>query len=781
MLLSKRMRSTLATLLVAGLGFSGVSIAGAEDTQLVVAKSAHVDSPKVFFTDGRFDLRSEFSRNTYPVDQTINYLSHRTGRVGPSHYLLEVGPTARELDFLGANTSWYMGPAVAGPRNAPIWAGFGADTDIPVEQFRDAVFTLDLVKVDGPGRVEMFSWAPGDDETPGHAGRMFSSSDPRYRSSILSPGMHTHNYTVFGKPGRYELTYRATARAKTGELLSSKDHTLRWQVGGNEPNMVLETSSSASKAEQPTFSIKPSTGALHELSVDLGRDVKGRAKFTVDGYHLAEVELVGGVAAFTEVLSAEVGNYQVTVVDESEDTLWTSATLAADGKSPGGTTTEAGEPSPKTPAASPAFAGTERSIPGDITAQVTVAPGEQNLDSKRITIEFSRAFHGSVDLASYEGGQRKSVALRHTVNATGEKTLSLIGYLDSWMEGSAVVLHLRPHPLVKNMAGIDIDLTDSYTPGETYTAQGTLVAEGGATGDKPGDEDDSGSGGAPGDEPAPPPSDQPRALVGGRKLLDDGHVDIAARLADGELRMVVKDDTRLYDKVSVDRAVEEVALGVPDAAKLMRRSALERPAWDAILAPVGEPTWVLPFSQQPGLVWPGYSTDSIDYAAVPGGLTLRLLDVSGPGRVVLFQEGILGGDPTVKLGSAEGQPREILIPDPTHAHVGWAFTKPGLYRLRLGYAKVSAPQTAAVDAASGELLVAVGPEGRAELEQLDSSKPGEPAPKPGEPAPKPGEPAPKPGEPAPKPGEPAPKPGEPAPKPGEPAPKPGEPAPKPGE
>ncbi|MCW1061055.1 hypothetical protein OJ593_11140, partial [Streptococcus anginosus] len=79
---------------------------------------------------------------------------------------------------------WYSAPGMpSGP--FPIWAGFGADAAIPVEQFRNGTFALELTKFDGPGRMEAFM-TNMDLYLP-----LFSSHETGRRVSYLVPGSHT--------------------------------------------------------------------------------------------------------------------------------------------------------------------------------------------------------------------------------------------------------------------------------------------------------------------------------------------------------------------------------------------------------------------------------------------------------------------------------------------------------------------------------------------------------------------------------------------------------------
>lgn len=65
--------------------------------------------------------------------------------------------------------------------------------------------------------------------------RLFSSHDADSRTVWLDPGTHTHNVTTFTKPGRYEVTFDATARTADGAFIASKPTTLVWRVGGTNP------------------------------------------------------------------------------------------------------------------------------------------------------------------------------------------------------------------------------------------------------------------------------------------------------------------------------------------------------------------------------------------------------------------------------------------------------------------------------------------------------------------------------------------------------------------
>ncbi|MDU7600610.1 MAG: TIGR03769 domain-containing protein, partial [Corynebacterium sp.] len=54
-------------------------------------------------------------------------------------------------------------------------------------------------------------------------------------SAYIVAGTHTHNSTLFTKPGRYRLTYRTSARGKDGQLIANEPQTTTIQVGGQKP------------------------------------------------------------------------------------------------------------------------------------------------------------------------------------------------------------------------------------------------------------------------------------------------------------------------------------------------------------------------------------------------------------------------------------------------------------------------------------------------------------------------------------------------------------------
>ncbi|WP_418960218.1 TIGR03773 family transporter-associated surface protein [Streptomyces tritici] len=159
-----------------------------------------------------------------------------------------------------------------------------------------------------------------------------------------------------------------------------------------------------------------------------------------------------------------------------------------------------------------------------------------------------------------------------------------------------------------------------------------------------------------------------------RTVLDDGHVDIAARVVDGRLQIHVKDGT--VPGRTVWREPSSVVLHVKPQA----RKAIPANKDFAFLGRAGDPIWLLDQVQQPGLLWPGWSTDNMAAGATNSEVEFTLAKADGPGNFALYNYDGLSGA-TVRFNSADGVPDAFGVPQNTHAHGGWAFGKEGVYRL----------------------------------------------------------------------------------------------------
>ncbi|MBT1034862.1 choice-of-anchor M domain-containing protein [Canibacter sp. lx-45] len=681
------------------------------EEQKIVATRAHVDSPKVFYEDGRLVLKSEFSHNRLPLEKTINYLGPGYN-YGKQRFIFRVPEHAPELDFLGkAGTSWYMGPDISGLRHPVIWSGYAADAGVPIENFRDKSFTLDLIDVKGPGRVELLGWYEAEDEGgAGFVKRLLSSSDANYRSAKLSAGTHTHNYNLFEKPGRYELIYRATARTTAGEFISSEIKTLEWQVGGNEPGQQIKPEPvHKDETEQPEgkknaqsifslpkeenaqlgFSIAPANAKTPEDVIASARDLRvvtdktlaGTAQFYIDGFKLAEVELHDGQAGYTEMIGASAGKYQVAVKNQQGEVVYTSAVLNYGPETePGKTvnTAETGEIIAAAPAAAPQFLPENISYDSDIKYTVASEPVNYT-NTRRVTVAVDRdGVYGLFWIVRRTSdGQVQSEYMFSS--GQGSRSVSFYTEDNDGLDGSFEAIFL-PHPAVTNLKSSVLKVAEEYQPNTKYSATGEIKRENSAQPTPP-----TVTPSVP--APAEPGSD---VQHGGdtplekRLLIRKGHLDIAVYLHHGKASMVLKDSSREHSKQEVNRSVRDIAIAVADTAIQRRLPKKNKEEWQRVFDYEGI-NWVLPEAQKLDLPWPGYSSETVSEADINGTMKLEMTDFSGPGELNLYSVRRVAGIPEVLLGSGEGKPRSFDVYPGDHLHTGWVFTKPGVYSVELRY------------------------------------------------------------------------------------------------
>ncbi|GLY07805.1 TIGR03773 family transporter-associated surface protein [Actinoplanes sp. NBRC 101535] len=185
----------------------------------------------------------------------------------------------------------------------------------------------------------------------------------------------------------------------------------------------------------------------------------------------------------------------------------------------------------------------------------------------------------------------------------------------------------------------------------------------------------------------------------GKTVISDGHVDMGPQLDGSTWRVRLKDDATTP---ATWRELADVTLKVTDKAKI------KIPAGDgyAFLGATGDPVWLLPQTQQDGIVWPGWNTqDSSVIAGVSGAVTWTLEGVTGPGAFKLFLTSSFG-TPDVLFDSARALPQRLAIPLNTHAHGNWAFTRAGTYRLAVRMSGTTKAGKAVSDTRT--LTIAVG-------------------------------------------------------------------------
>lgn len=169
--------------------------------------------------------------------------------------------------------------------------------------------------------------------------------------------------------------------------------------------------------------------------------------------------------------------------------------------------------------------------------------------------------------------------------------------------------------------------------------------------------------------------------VAGRAVLRRGHVDLGPRIVDGRWRIRLRDER---PDVPALRDPAEVVLHVPTAA---RQRVPDDPALRVLGRP-GAAVWALPQTQDPRLVWPGWSTEDAGVArSLRGPARWRLNRVEAPegasarGFALLVASGF--GAPEVLFAGSRPLPQTTSVAGGTHAHGTWAFPAPGVWVLHV--------------------------------------------------------------------------------------------------
>ena len=672
--------------------------AGPDDNRSVETK-AHIDAPKVFWNKqaGTFAINSQANGKTVPLETTANWVGRGYNDDGSQNYTFPITSDPR-LDFLGKDGQLlYMAPQVPGPGNSPIWSGFGADTAVPIEQFQDGNFALEMVGFNGPGRMEMFNYS-----TYGSlpVTRLFSSHDKVSRTVWLDPGTHTHNITTFTKPGRYEVTFDATARTTDGNFITSKPTTLVWRVGGTNPadeklgdvrtaynkavaaveGAAVEGVAEGAEASAPTFTIAPHTGSerdgdknLTDLTFNAGTEAaEGTVVFYIDGYHLAEVPVKNGTATWSEMIGSQTSNFQAVFVPTKGAARWISAPLTSTTGQKAVSTQDAGEFPEETPDA-PAgeFSKGEVAV-GSRDVSVTARPQDKgdliNIDTKPADDSLIYNVTGGF----FEEGYDEPTCPVEGVSGPGRRTI----VADSEYckgDGYSLRLTLEPQPRAAIGNTDVIDLGQVSGKGKTVETQFSGVGESatpepGEPDPNPGDGGDDGTDGSDG------------AVLDTPVTINNGHVDLRAMEVGGKFSVALGDDSRQHAKESVTRTINSTTLEVTKLAKVKREgNVLADESYD-VLGPKGSVLYVLPQGQQPGRVWPGFSSEALDRVKYPEGATMTLTPVSAPegGKWFAYTENLGAIN---RMYASSDKASDVPLPPGTHMHTAWAFTKPGTYTI----------------------------------------------------------------------------------------------------
>lgn len=679
---------TATALLLAGL--TAAPAASAAEGR-VVLEPGHIDAPKVFWEDGGFALKAS-AGEVHRLHDAVSWLrpnvyasSYFFGT--EQYYAQHVGEEAPALDFLGEGTTWWAAPANC-IRCGQIWQGFAADTGVPHTQFRDGAgldaanadgtFWLDLVDVDGPGRVEVFAGSQSDSDKWGTVERLFSSQDEDLRTAALKPGTHTHISTLFSAPGDYTLTWRATARTADGKIVSSKVTAQDWRVGGARPDTAEQpplaeryAAAPAGPTEGYAFSVAPVQDekagqfgipqAAWSFTAPDGAD--GTALVFVDGYPMTEIPVKDGKGSFAQLPAVGEAEYQAVFLPEGKGARWSSAPVSyAPGGAKASTSSAADLPTPSPRHATPEYAPQDTDLPDDLSADVTLSPGR-----------FDTTFGVDVELSDPRAAGRVRLDFFDPADdafpwATFEGTLRDGRWQDqiedvNTTKGLQARVTYLPHASMDNVHISTGVAAEKFDPKATTTATVRLASK------------------APGSDPAPieDPTPADGEIETDPVTLDRGHVDLGPAIVGKDLDFVVGDDTALHHPTRVNRTTDSVTLKVNRSAFTRRTEGMDLSPYKGL----GDIFYLLPQTQKSSLVWPGFSTEHLDRTRFPEGLDVELQTVSAPAGGKWWASVTSGLGKTAVIASHDAGVSRLDLPGPVHMHNNWVFSTPGRYVIRM--------------------------------------------------------------------------------------------------
>lgn len=700
-----------------------------------VATEAHVDSPKAFWDPdtNNFTFKTEYGGTLRPIEESVHWIGKGQGQ--PQQFVYTVDGRMHSEVLGKPGDLLYWAPALVSG-NYPIWVGYGADTSIPAENFKDGEFTLDIVGFEGPGRMELF----GDSGGEGGINRVWSSHDPGLRSTSIAPGNHTHINTTFTKPGRYVVHYRATARDKQGNLIASAPQALSWQVGGRKPSPqgigeVTEaynkapSSTTGSASFNPTFSIRPhkaegdiTPGAqyLTDLEFSTGNPQdSGTAVFYIDGYYLTEVPVSGGSASWAEMIGSYSSQFQVVYIPDNDQgsPRWVSAPLNYDRNQPGASISETATefPTPATQDPPPAFDLSDKIIedrgvtvtsePVDAenrTFKISVIPNDP-----RLTLRVDGGFYAINDRTGkpypnpdcsvqFTSSPSQRTAIRSDEVCSPKDTVLILKAIPDSLSsaGAGVVQPVLEKRLSEAAFSTTFELSEAPfvpqdgSPAITPSAPALSPSEATTSTAASTAPSTTSSSIAP-----PPPAPDTQALEPVEVLrekveLDRGHIDLGPVPTENGLEFVLNDDTRSIVKEHVARDPESVTMIVDPYFKTPLPDNVENTPY-AFMGNSGDSVWLVSQVQRDNRLWPGFSTEHVGGKA----FNIEIEPVSAPegAKWWAYTQGLMGI--AERLASYETK-TTIIRDTPIHLHNNWVFTKPGTYVMRMRAIEHGNPENA---------------------------------------------------------------------------------------
>ncbi|GAA1048957.1 TIGR03773 family transporter-associated surface protein [Arthrobacter russicus] len=612
-----------------------------------VVRAGHLDVRAPLSGDGKsLQLQIANSQQRVPF-QDLVLTGVRSGSV----------PTpdpGRDFSVVGAPGSkyWYFGQGEPDPEHY-VWPGFSGEDFSPSDLafgFQDATLT----EVSGPagGNFAMFyDDAVADRLRPDAV--YFDTRQGMPQSLPIAAASHKHFTWSFTQPGKYCLAFQAKALRSAGDWVRDSAQLTIWvgdpgqaaaqvpcdRVGGTA-GLSLLSHDRAAPNQAPVGPVLRSGMLRLEPTVDVksgGLNARYQAASNLPARDAAPGELVVSATLYSG------GKYLIDANDSES-----SPALVFD---------------------------SGRIAPGALSGLLTVSFGQVQGPGTVQLLNGSSALLSSNPADSLGqtlfAGQSRADGWRWSFDQPGVYCVPLT--IDAQPLGS--VQPVRSSSMLTFAVGSETPGTPGYLDRSAIKP----CADGGSA-SKPGDV------AKPGKQPGG--ADRPTGV----SVLAEGHIDLASRLGAHGLRTEIKDSSQGQ---VVYRDPAKTVLQAKNPAKRTIRGGSSF----GFLGAPGSEVYVLGQTQEPGLLWPGWSTEEVPQLGAIDWTLTRLGTVGAgpaPGDFAMYQLGELA-QPEIKFNSAAGINR-FTIPAGVHQHGSWVFSAPGVY--------CTAFQRSAADGQSSDFTVA---------------------------------------------------------------------------
>jgi surface-anchored protein len=216
----------------------------AQATAATVLERGHYDILDIAYEDGELALHIHDEANDEEVEPGDVVLAVR----GNARTTV---PSGSQYSFLGsAGAPVWILPQVQDSQL--LWPGI-ATHEIPTGVFQSNSVKVELVGVNGPGSFSLYTVSGLGQPTV-----LTGSGAGQPRFFNVAAGVHQHANWAFSAPGRYLVTFAATATiANTGESVESHGETYVFEVAAGTPAAAPAASAPAASAASPAATAAP--------------------------------------------------------------------------------------------------------------------------------------------------------------------------------------------------------------------------------------------------------------------------------------------------------------------------------------------------------------------------------------------------------------------------------------------------------------------------------------------------------------------------------------------